>query len=141
MVSAIGGIANSITNGLSGFFNSLINIGNDIINFTTGFFETLGDTVAGWFIPGEDYFDNKYQEINTKLESKFAYVKVFKDSITTTISDPLNYRIPFLAGTYIDFGWYSGYRAYIKGFISAFLWVLTIANIIRDLKVKFTITG
>lgn len=141
MVSAIGGIANSITNGLSGFFNSLINIGNNIINFTAGFFETLGDTVAGWFIPSEEYFDNKYYELNGKVESKFAYVQVFKESIGTTISDPLNYRIPFLMGTYIDFGWYAGYRAYIKGFISAFLWVLTLANIIKDFKVKFILNG
>lgn len=110
------------------------------------FFSALWDLFIGLFVPEEDYFTNKINDMKYKISQKIPcqdYVDMFETvkqvNSGEDISIDLNgYKIGnmnFNAKKFVDFSWIIKYKntwyAWVRGFLFIFLIIYNINQIIK----------
>lgn len=107
------------------------------MEFFAGFFDQMGDLVAQLVIPSDTYFDSKLGSLQETLNSKFNLdsLDIQFDSVIQP-QEPA--KIPFLYGTYIDFGWFTPYIDNVHTAVSALLILSTFMYLLKHIRGFFS---
>lgn len=129
---------------LEGIANTIGAIMDAIINLPAKLIELLGELLESLFVPDDEFFSEK---ING-FKERFAFVKSvsdiidkFKDSLTNSEFGTLEVDLGAAEGSIkyggkvnvLNVSWYSRYKPYGDSVISAFLWVMFILNVYKQL--------
>lgn len=110
------------------------------------FFNSLWDFFISLFVPEDDYFTNKIDEMKSKISQKIPYqdyVEMFEtvkqvesgEDITIDLNGYKVGNININAKKFIDFTWVSKYKntwyAWVRGFVFIFLIIYNINQVIK----------
>lgn len=140
----LGGILNSLLGALEQVAYTIASIMDFIIDLPFKIVELLGDLLKTLFVPKNDFFKDKIND----FKSRFAFVnsiseimEMLKDSFTSTDFGTLEVDLGAAEGN-VDYGgkvnvldvsWYARYKPYGDSIISAFLWIVFVFNVYKQL--------
>ena len=93
--------------------------------------------MAQLVIPSDNYFSDNLSSLQTTLNNKFGI-----DSLDITFDSVIQpnepAKIPFLYGTYIDFGWFTPYIDNVHMAVSALLILSTFMYLLKHIRGFFS---
>lgn len=120
-----------------------------LFEWVGNFFGFLRDLFISLFVPEDDYFTNKVNDMKSKISQKIPYqdyvdmfetVKQVESGQDISISlnnykiGNLNFNIP----KFVDFNWVSKYKntwyAWVRGFVFIFLIIYNVNQVIKLLR-------